>query len=473
MTKCPAFHRLLHRAITSQTLRILTTCIFFYLAPVGHSAANTEISTSEFERALDLIEQTQLEIFINYPPASTDDVLTELQHRLNSTDYPTSSISDTSREITIMRELLSETIDKYDDQYANYISPSQLKAYGERRSGSYVGVGVKFRSVTDDYPLVIGPLLGGPLEHSNIKPGDRLIAIDDTDLKGYTTSKVTQRLKGSPDSTFRLSVRRDKQQHTIISTRRAVDLHYARSKLLANNVGYLKISRFGGNTHTRVERLLKALIAQGISSVVLDLRDNPGGSTRAARAVVSMFSKEPHIYCEQYKSGDTRQLPRHGPHITDLPLTVLVNGESKSSAEIVAGALQGYKRALVIGSPTFGKGLVQRVFKLAEPIGGALRTTIAMFGTPSAGLIHGNGIAPDYYIETDADFMFRESGSLNISDEARQYQRQLREARVRKKYKDSDRAKAERLITAEDKQLQAAIDILTKKNVGLRSSKSK
>ena len=172
MIKCPAFHRLLHRAITSQTLRILTTCIFFYLAPVGHSAANTEISTSEFERALDLIEQTQLEIFINYPPASTDDVLTELQHRLNSTDYPTSSISDTSREITIMRELLSETIDKYDDQYANYISPSQLKAYGERRSGSYVGVGVKFRSVTDDYPLVIGPLLGGPLEYSNIKPGD-------------------------------------------------------------------------------------------------------------------------------------------------------------------------------------------------------------------------------------------------------------------------------------------------------------
>ena len=206
---------------------------------------------------------------------------------------------------------------------------------------------------------------------------------------------------------------------------------------------------------------------------MLDLRDNPGGSTRAARAVVSMFSKEPHIYCEQYKSGDTRQLPRHGPHITDLPLTVLVNGESKSSAEIVAGALQGYKRALIIGSPTFGKGLVQRVFKLAEPIGGALRTTIAMFGTPSVGLIHGNGIVPDYYIETDADFMFRESGSLNISDEARQYQRQLREAQVRKEYKDSDSAKAERLITAEDKQLQAAIDFLTKKNVGLRSSNAR
>ena len=130
-----------------------------------------------------------------------------------------------------------------------------------------------------------------------------MIAIDNTDLKGYTTSKVTKRLKGSPDSTFQLSVRRDEQQHTIISTRRAVDLHYARSELLANNVGYLKISRFGGNTHTRVERLLKALIARGISSVVLDLRDNPGGSTRAARAVVSMFSKEPHVYCEQYKSG--------------------------------------------------------------------------------------------------------------------------------------------------------------------------
>jgi carboxyl-terminal processing protease len=417
--------------------------------------------TTEFIRALDLIEQTQLELFIYSEPATTDDVLLELDRRLNSPEYPERVVHGTTREVAIMRELLSETIDRYEDRYANYISPRQLVAYGERRSGSYVGVGLKFRSVTDDYPLVIGALLGGPLANSDIKPGDRLVAVDGDGVKGYSTSKIRNRLKGAPNTEFELSIRRNNKLHTVKSTRRAVDLHYARAERLANNIGYIRITRFGGKTHNRVEALLKNLIADGISSVVLDLRDNPGGSTRAARAVVSMFSKSPHVYCEKYKSGKDRQLPRHGPHLTDLPLAILVNGDSKSSAEIVAGALQGQQRALIVGSPTFGKGLVQRVFNLAEPLGGALRTTIAMFGTQSHGLIHGNGIVPDYFLETEADFMFREGGSLNISSEARDYQRELLERHVRKKYRDSDADKADRLIDAKDEQLQLAIDLLS------------
>jgi len=137
--------------------------------------------------------------------------------------------------------------------------------------------------VTGGHPLIIGALLGGPLEHSDIKPGDRLIAVDDIDLKGFSTRKISQQLKGEPDTEFQLSVRRDDKEHTISSRRRAVDLHYARTELLANQIGYIKISRFGGNTHKRLEDLLKDLIDSGISSVILDLRDNPGGSTRAAR----------------------------------------------------------------------------------------------------------------------------------------------------------------------------------------------
>jgi len=431
-----------------------------HLAENQAAKKHDEISTSEFERALDLIEQTQLELFVHSTPASTIDVLSELKRRFDLPDYPEHPESGSAREVVIMRELLAETINQYEDQYANYISPQQLIAYGERRSGSYVGVGLKFRSVTDDYPLVIGALIGGPLEYTDLKPGDRLIAVDNIDLKGFSTRKISKQLKGAADTTFQLTVRRDNNQHTISAHRQAVDLHYARAAVLKNQIGYIRISRFGGKTHERVEGLLKDLIADGISAVILDLRDNPGGSTRAARATVSMFSTEPHIYCEKYKSGEFRQLPRHGPHLTDLPLAVLVNGESKSSAEIVAGALQGYERGVVIGSPTFGKGLVQRVFNLAEPIGGALRTTIAMFGTQSHGLIQGQGIVPDYYIETEADFMFRESGSLNISTDARKYQRQLLETRVRKKYQAEDSDKADRIINAEDKQLQMAIDLL-------------
>ncbi len=466
-------HLFVRRTEVAIILLAIIASILVCLPTIAFTDTLSKGATEEFERALDLIEQTQLELFIHSPPQSTADVLGELKKRVESTAYPKRNQSGSSRETTIMRELLSETIDQYEDQYANYISPQQLIAYGERRSGSYVGVGLKFRAVTGGYPLVIGPLLGGPLENSDIKPGDRIIAIDDIDLQGYSTAKISQQLKGEPDTRFQLSLRRENKQHTVSSTRKAVDLHYARAEMLVNQIGYLRISRFGGNTHKRVEELLRDLIAKGISSVILDLRDNPGGSTRAARATVSMFSTEPHIYCEKYKSGDVRQLPRHGPHITDLPLAILVNGESKSSAEIVAGALQGYHRGLVVGSPTFGKGLVQRVFNLAEPIGGALRTTIAMFGTQSQGLIHGSGIVPDHYIETEADFMFRESGSLNISTQARAYQRQLLETQVRKKYQDSDSDKAERIIAAEDLQLQLAIEVLITHDAELHSSESK
>jgi carboxyl-terminal processing protease len=426
--------------------------------PVARTDSTDQSATDEFERALDLIEQTQLELFVNATPASTDTVMQELERRIQSTDYPKRASTGTSRQVAIMRELLSETIDWYDDQYANYISPDQLVAYSERRSGSYVGVGLKFRSVTGDYPLVIGTLLGGPLEQQDIRPGDRLIAIDDIDLKAYSSRSITEKLKGSPDTLFELSLRRDEKIHKVTSKRRSVELHYARSETLDDKIGYIKISRFGGATHTRVRALLEELIAGGVTAVILDLRDNPGGSTRAARATVSLFSREPHVYCETYKTGEPRKLPRHGDHLTDLPLAVLVNNGSKSSAEIVAGALQGQQRAMIVGAPTFGKGLVQRVFNLAEPLGGALRTTIAMFGTEPQGLIQDRGIVPDRYVESDADFMFRETGSLNVAEDARAYQRYLLESQIKKKYQGSD--KAEQLIAATDIQLQTAIEIL-------------
>ena len=127
-----------------------------------------------------------------------------------------------------------------------------------------------------------------------------------------------------------------------------------------------------------------------------------------------------------------------------------------SSSEIVAGAIQTYNRGIIIGSPSFGKGLVQKVFNLQAPLGGAVRTTIAVFGRPDQQIIHAAGIVPDVYVKTKSDFMFRRTGSLNISDQAKAFQRQLLENDVKKKHPDS----AEELIAATDLQLQTAINRL-------------
>lgn len=430
-------------------LAALTLCALVFSQ---HAHTDADISPEvEFERALSIIQQTQLEIFTDAPPQSPKAILARLNETLAN-----NSGEEKSTRLELIRDELANTIDSYNDQYANYITPGALKKYRERRTGSYHGVGLKFRAMHNDYPVVIGPLSGGPLEDANLLPGDNIVSANNNDLHGASSANVVKMLKGPKDSTISLTISRDGATHTVEARRGPVELHYARSQIIDNDIGYIKISRFGGTTHERVRPLLTAMLKENVKGIVLDLRDNPGGSTRAARSVASMFTSEQHIYCERYKNGSIKKLPRHGEHLTDLPLAVLVNGQSMSSSEIVAGALQAYNRGTIIGAPTFGKGLVQKVFNLKEPLGGAIRTTIAVFGTPDEKPIHATGIVPDLYIESDAGFMFRRTGSLNIRNNARQYQRKLLEQRVTIDFPE----KSDEYITATDVQLEKAISVL-------------
>lgn len=443
-------------------LKLVKITSFFLCAcfSLAAQSANLKLAETEFKRALSIIEKTQLELFTDTLPPNSTEILQRLESEfslaiktLDSND-PDYKKTRQGKRIQVMRDLISETIETYNDQYANYITPDALKRYSEKRSGSYEGVGLKFRAIKDDYPLVIGPIIDGPLDHSNLEPGDMIIAANGHDLKGLTNGQIVKQLKGPADSSIKLELNRNGETVYVEGIRGPVDLIYAASEIVNNNIGYIKISRFGGNTHKQVRSLLGTLIESNVSGIILDLRDNPGGSTRAARAIVSMFTEESHVYCEKNKAGVIKQLPRHGGHVTDLPLAVLINGNSMSSSEIVAGALQSFARGTLIGSPTYGKGLVQRVFNLKMPLGGAVRTTIAVFGTPDHQPIQGAGIVPDIYLESPADFMFRRSGSLNIRGDARAFQRTLLEDAVKEKHAD----KADALISAPDAQLNRAID---------------
>ena len=442
-------------------LQTLTIGLAMAVSAPVYSATKTK-PYAEFIRALNIIEKTQLTIFTDSEPVPKETAIKEFEQQLelakaemdaDASDYK-QKLED--KRIDIMRQVLSKRMEQYNDQYANYIYPDSLKRYQSRRNGKFVGVGLKFRVVENNYPIAVGALLGGPMDNKDIQPGDQLISVDNTRLFKLTTSEVVAALKGPEDSIAVLEVSRNGSNHKINVTRSDVELHYADAQIIASNIGYIKISRFGSGTHTRVKKFVTDLIQKGAESFILDLRDNPGGSTRAARAIVSLFSKEQNMYCERYKTGATKQLPRHGEHVTDLPLAVLINGASMSSSEIVAGAIQTYNRGIIIGSPSFGKGLVQKVYNLKAPLGGAVRTTIAMFGRPDHKLIHGAGIVPDVYIESDSDFMFRRTGSLNISAEARDFQRGLLEQRVTKEQPE----RAKEFISAQDLQLQTAIDKL-------------
>jgi len=367
-------------------------------------------------KALDIIDSTQLNVFLQRELPTREMLLSDIDA------LESQSLDDA---VTGMQAILNKVLGIYNDPFANYINPKQHKSYTQRRTGGFVGIGFKFRVTKDAYPYVIGPLLGGPLENANMKTGDRIIKIDGVDIKGEASSKVSGLLKGEPASMVTLQLLRDDQLHDLEAKRQTVQLHYARSSILESDIGYIKISRFGGKTHERVKPLLEALLTKGVKGIVVDVRDNPGGSTRAARNIMSLFDEGPYVFCEQYKTGKVKQLPREGETLTKLPMVVLVNEYSMSSSEILAGALQDYKRATIIGAPTYGKGLIQRVFPLAAPLGGAVRTTIAMYGTPSHRLLHGRGLVPDIYIPTPAQRLYRETGSINISDQARAFRRSL------------------------------------------------
>lgn len=376
-------------------------------------------------KALDIIDSTQLSVFLQRDLPSRTELLTQIDA------LETKPLDEA---IDAMQALLNEVLSVYNDPFANYINPKQHKAYTQRRTGGFVGVGLKYRAIDDEYPLLIGPLLGGPLEHQDIRPGDKIISADAVDLKSKSSREVAGYLKGEPDSSVTLRFERNGKQHDIEAKRQAVKLHYARAEMLESNIGYIKVSRFGGNTHVRFKSQLQDLINQNAKAILLDLRDNPGGSTKAARNMMSLFDKAPWVFCEQYKNGTVKRLPRAGDRLTELPLVILVNEYSMSSSEILAGALQDYKRAKLVGAPTYGKGLIQRVFPLAEPIGGAVRTTIAMYGTPSHKLLHGRGLVPDIYVPTPPERLYRETGSVNISDEARAFRRDLQLEQLKDKY---------------------------------------
>jgi len=376
-------------------------------------------------KALDIIDTTQLSVFLQRELQSRAELLSKID-ALEPLPL--------EKAISAMQALLNEVLSVYNDPFANYINPKQHKAYTQRRTGGFVGVGLKYRAIDDEYPLVLGALLGGPLEHRGIKPGDKIISADDTDLKSKSSRDVANYLKGEPNSVVMLRFERNGEQFNLEAKRQAVQLHYVRAEMLESNIGYLKVSRFGGKTHLRFKSLLQGLIDKNAKAIVLDLRDNPGGSTKAARNMMSLFDEAPWVFCEQYKSGAVKRLPREGNLLTDLPLVVLVNEYSMSSSEILAGALQDYKRAKLVGAPTYGKGLIQRVFPLEEPIGGAVRTTIAMYGTPSHKLLHGRGLVPDIYVPTPPERLYRETGSVNISDEARVFRRDLQIEQLRDKY---------------------------------------
>jgi carboxyl-terminal processing protease len=292
------------------------------------------------------------------------------------------------------------------DPHSNFFDPKAYSLLREDQRGKYYGVGMTV-GPRNNKVIVIAPFVGTPAYRAGIRPGDIIVAVDGKSTDNMSTGDVADLLKGPKGTTVHITILREGSDKPLEFAvvrdeipRYSVDLHF----LIRPGIGYMHISGFNETTETEVQ---KALDEMGdLKGLVLDLRGNPGGLLSEGVGVADKFLHKGQLIVSHRgrSSPEKRYVASHGNGGKDYPLVVLVNRGTASAAEIVAGAIQDHDRGLIVGETTFGKGLVQTVYPLAENTGLALTT--AKYYTPSGRLIqrdYSNVSLYDYYFERDTD----------------------------------------------------------------------
>jgi len=286
------------------------------------------------------------------------------------------------------------------DPHSVYFPPKIAKDFSEGLAGEFGGIGAEI-GIRDEQLTIIAPLPETPAENAGLKPGDSIVAIDGEETFGLTVEEAVQKIKGKPGTTVVLSITGNgfETLREVSIVRQVITIPTVIWEEKDDNVVYIRISYFNDETWKQFSTTVEEVLATKPNGVILDLRSNPGGYLETSVAVASEWVKDGPIVKEVFqKKEDKKEYVTKGEHrLVDMPTVVLVDGGTASGSEIVAGALQDYNKAKVLGQKTFGKGSVQsfEVF----PDGSALKLTVATWFTPLDRGIDKEGIEPDILIE--------------------------------------------------------------------------
>ncbi len=289
------------------------------------------------------------------------------------------------------------------DPHSSYMTPDQFSEMQVDTSGKFGGLGIQI-GMKDGMLTVIAPIEGTPAEKAGIKAGDKIVKVEGESTKGINLHEAVSKLRGPKGSkvtitTFRES---DKEFRDVTIIRDIIKVKSVKQKVLEESVGYVKINQFQERTADDLSKALKALADQNIDSLVLDLRNNPGGLLNSAIDVADQFfPPNKLIVYTKDRSGQRTEFLNHGKYSHyKWPLVVLVNAGSASASEIVAGAVKDWSRGLILGTRTFGKGSVQTVIPLSD--GSGLRLTTSKYYTPADISIQSTGIEPTITVQLEA-----------------------------------------------------------------------
>lgn len=336
------------------------------------------------------------------------------------------------------------------DDYSQFMDPQEFEEIKSETKGEFGGIGTEI-VIKDGILTVITPLVGTPAETAGIKPGDKVVKINGKITRDITLDNAVEEMRGKPGSTVTLTIWREKDQKIIsMPIKRAIIKIQSvkKAELVDGKIGYIRLVEFQDSTRRELDDALKKLESQGMDSLILDLRYNPGGVLDGAIDVAERFlAKDKKIVSIKARAPEQETIIKSSGKFTrpEYPLIVIVNEGSASAAEIVSGAIQDNRRGLILGTKTYGKASVQTVIPLKD--GSALRLTTASYLTPSGKLIKEKGIIPDVVVE------LREGKEENPEDLEEVFEK-ISEGKNKKK-NISEKEKIEM-----DNQFEAAINLM-------------
>ena len=284
------------------------------------------------------------------------------------------------------------------DKYSEYISKEDMNDYMEDTTGNFVGIGIYMvQDTKSNKIMVLSPIKGGPAEKAGIQPGDYIISVDDVDYAGDQMSVAANKIKGEAGTTVKIKILRDSETKEYELKREKITVNPVEGKVLDNNIGYLEFSSFDDGTAEEFKNKYEELQKQGITSLIIDLRNNGGGIVNEALEIADYILNKDDVILYEVDKNDKETVEKStNDPIINMPIAVLTNGNTASSSEILAGALKDHGKATIVGEKTYGKGVIQQLLTL--PDGSGLKITSEEYLTPNKTKINGIGIEPDEQI---------------------------------------------------------------------------
>ncbi|MFC1623795.1 S41 family peptidase [Candidatus Omnitrophota bacterium] len=338
------------------------------------------------------------------------------------------------------------------DPYSQFMDPETYNEMKIETEGEFGGIGIEI-TIKDSLPTIISPIDDTPAYLVGLKAGDKIVKIEGEITKDFTLLEVVKRLRGKPGTKVSMTVLRESERKLLdfTITRSIIKIDSIKKvELVESGIGYIRLAEFQEKTNRDLQKALMDLEEKGMKGLILDLRNNPGGLLDAAVEVSGRFLEKGKpvvsIKGRSLEENFVFKSDNKNKHL-DYPMVVLINGGSASASEIVAGAIQDYKRGLLLGTKSFGKGSVQTVVPLQD--GSAVRLTTSKYFTPNERSIHGEGIVPDIVVEYEELSKEEEDKEEDILDQLLDKKEESEEEVMEKKKKEEY-----------DNQILSAADVL-------------